>query len=219
MRASRRGVAALAAATIIGAGLATAPAAAGPRVDARTAREQATRILSERRFHRHHVPKPFRGPLERIRDALGPLLDPTRPRTVPIVLGVAVALLGIFIAAHVVRVRTNAALRLAREPAPPRADPGRLEREAEAAERRGDLERAIRLRFRAGLLRLDRAKAIAFSPATTTSEVSRTLRSGDFEAVASSFDEVVYGRRAPGGGDLELSREGWRRVLAAVGAR
>lgn len=188
------------------------------RVDARTARQEAARILSERRFHHHHAPKPFRSLLDRIRDWLGPIVSPSHVGTAPVVLAVAVAIVGILLAAYLVRSRTYAALRAAREPASPRVDPRRLEREADAAERRGELERAIRLRFRAGLLRLDRAKAIALSPATTTSEVARELRSGDFEAVASSFDEVVYGRRPPADPDLELSREGWRRVLAGVGA-
>ena len=48
--------------------------------------------------------------------------------------------------------------------------------------------------------------------------LARRLRSGDFDRVAASFDEIVYGRRAPQPPDLELSREGWRTVLATAGA-
>src|SRR5262249_61242968 len=55
-------------------------------------------------------------------------------------------------------------------------DPGRLEREADAAEHRGDLDAAVRLRFRAGLLRLDRAGAISYRPSITSGQVARRLR-------------------------------------------
>ena len=192
-------------------------------MDAATARRQAAHILAERRFHRHEVPRPFRGLLhalsrifEPVVRALGDLFGQ------PLIgwpLAAAIVLAALFLVAQRVRGRAWEGLHGGGERAPRPVDPGRLEREADEAERRGDLERAIRLRFRAGLLRLDRARAIELEASTRSREVSRTLRSRDFDDVAASFDAVVYGRRPPRGEDVELSRAGWTRVLAAVGAR
>src|SRR5919206_479107 len=128
-------------------------------------------------------------------------------------------LAGLFLVAQRVRGRAWAGLHRGGGRAPRPVDPARLEREADEAERRGDLERAIRLRFRAGLLRLDRARAIELEASTTSGAVSRKLRSHDFDDVSASFDAVVYGRRPPGGEDVELSRAGWTRVLSAAGGR
>ena len=75
-------------------------------------------------------------------------------------------------------------------------DPRALDRRADAAEAAGDLEAALRLRFRAGLLRLDARGAIEFRPSISTYEVRRTLHSDDFDALAATFDDVVYGGRA-----------------------
>jgi hypothetical protein len=92
-------------------------------------------------------------------------------------------------------------------------DPQALERLAEEAERRGDLEVALRLRFRAGLLRLGRAHVLVLRPSLTTVEVRRALRSRRFDALARSFDEVVYGRRSPGAQDVADARTEWPLVL------
>ena len=54
-------------------------------------------------------------------------------------------------------------------------DPRSLDRRADAAEAAGDLEAALRLRFRAGLLRLDARGAIVFRPSISTHEVRRKL--------------------------------------------
>jgi Domain of unknown function (DUF4129) len=192
-------------------------------MDAATARREAAHILAERRFHRHEVPRPFRGLL----DALSRILDPI-VRALgnlfgqPLIgwpLTALIVLVALLFVARTVRRRTWEGLHGLAERGPRPLDPTRLEREADEAERRGDLERAIRLRFRAGLLRLDRAKAIELEASTTSGEVSRRLRSRDFDDVAGSFDAVVYGRRPPRGEDVELSRAGWTRVLAGVGAR
>lgn len=192
-------------------------------MDAATARREAAHILSERRFHRHDVPRPFRGLL----DALSRLVEPI-VRALGNVFGqpligwplaALVVLAALLLVARTVHRRSWEGLRGAAERTPRPVDPARLEREADEAERRGDLERAIRLRFRAGLLRLDRAKAIELEASTTSGEVSRRLRSREFDDVAGSFDAVVYGRRPPRGQDVELSRAGWTRVLTAVGAR
>ena len=73
--------------------------------------------------------------------------------------------------------RRRRARRRARTVADEREDPDALEREADAAERDGDLDRAVRLRFRAGLLRLGDRGAIHYRPSVTTGEVRRTLDS------------------------------------------
>jgi hypothetical protein len=192
-------------------------------MDAATARREAAHILSERRFHRHEVPRPFRGLL----DALSRIFDPVvqalanlfRQPLIGWPLTALIVLAALFLVAQRVRGRAWEGLHGGGERAARPVDPVRLEREADEAERRGDLERAIRLRFRAGLLRLDRAKAIELEASTTSGEVSRRLRSNDFDDVAGSFDAVVYGRRPPRGEDVELSRGGWSRVLTGVGAR
>jgi hypothetical protein len=92
-------------------------------------------------------------------------------------------------------------------------DPQTLERLAEEAEYRGDLEAALRLRFRAGLLRLGRAQVLELRPSITTVEVRRALRSRRFDGLARSFDEVVYGRRSPRAEDVADARTEWPLVL------
>jgi hypothetical protein len=92
-------------------------------------------------------------------------------------------------------------------------DPGDLEREADRAERSGDLETALRLRFRAGLLRLGRARVLPERPSLRTFEARRALRNPRFDGLARDFDEVVYGGRSPQPADVETARAEWPRVL------
>jgi hypothetical protein len=96
-------------------------------------------------------------------------------------------------------------------------DPSALERSADEAEGRGELARALRLRFGAGLLRLEEARAIELRPSLTTGEVVRRLRSSTLGELALSFEEVVYGGRAAEQGDVAAARAGWPRVLREVG--
>ena len=92
-------------------------------------------------------------------------------------------------------------------------DPRALDRRAEAAEEAGDLEAALRLRFRAGLLRLDERGAIDFRASLSTSEVRHTLDSDAFDALAATFDDVVYGGRTASPDDLAEARETWPRIV------
>ena len=196
---------------------------AGGTVPPANARSDARSILHQRRFKRHDAPAPFRGVLsflaEHVVRPIGRLFDGWRWGR--LFLAIVVVLLAASAAWRVVDRRARAALRGPREEAggPSRLDPRRLEREADEAERRGELERAIRLRFRAGLIRLDRARAIELREPVTTGQVGRRLRSPDYDLVASSFDQIVYGGRKPGAQDVELSRAGWRSVLASAGVR
>ncbi len=85
-------------------------------------------------------------------------------------------------------------------------DPGELEVRAGAAEDRGDHAEAMRLLFRAGLIRLDRAGLIDLRPGTTSGTVAAYLGSPEFERVAARFDAVVYGERPATPADPDLVR-------------
>jgi hypothetical protein len=92
-------------------------------------------------------------------------------------------------------------------------DPGELEALAEEAERRGQLAEALRLRFRAGLVRLDLMGALELRPGLTNRAAARTLRSSRFDGLAVDFDEVVYGGRPATADDVGEARSGWPLVL------
>ena len=95
-------------------------------------------------------------------------------------------------------------------------DPAALEREATAAAARGDHSLAVRLRFRAGLVRLHRDKAVPIRPSMTTREIARTVRLRPFDELGRTFDRVTYGDEPASPVDDDAAREGWRQVLAEV---
>jgi hypothetical protein len=202
--------------------------AAGSPSSASAARRGAQEILAQRRFEERDTPRPFREPLEWLRDRLRSAVEPIVSRVAPHVPGgrstvwtiaaLVVVALAAALAARIVRRRTSEATQRARAATEGPLDPRRLEREADEAERRGDLERALRLRFRAGLVRLQRAEVIPARESLTSGEVARRLRSPDFDRVAATFDEVVYGGRRPLSADVESSRAAWSRVLEAATA-
>ena len=196
------------------------------------ARGQAEKILAERRFQDDATPRPLRRPLEwlsapvrRVGEALdrlvtwlaGPL--PGGESTFWAIVALLVCSTAAVFAVRISRGRVGATREGSRRGRAPRLDPGRLEREADTAERRGDFELALRLRFRAGLIRLGLAEAIPLRDSLTSGEVRRRLRLDEFDLLATTFDEVVYGGRSPQRSDVEHARAGWPRVLEAVGAR
>jgi hypothetical protein len=195
-------------------------------VDPDTTRREARDILSDGRFHESETPRPFRGLLEWIGDRLAVLdrpLDwligrlPGGRNTFSLALAALVAAAAAVVASRLVRRRSARTLEeLERRRSRSRLRPDDLERAADEAERRGELERALRLRFRAGLLRLDRARAISYRDSLTSGEIARQLGSEDFTRLAATFDEVVYGGRQPDQGDVKASRAAWARVLQEV---
>jgi hypothetical protein len=188
------------------------------------AREEAQRILAERRFNETELPRPLRGPLEWLGDRLQPIGDligrlveplPGGNSVAWLILAAAVLFVAAVVATRLVRRRGPAAGRsLGRGRAPHSPDAATLEREAEAAEGAGDLERALRLRFQAGILRLVERRELDDPEPVTTGALVRRLRSDAFATGARSFDEVVYGRRTPTRDDVRRVRDGWRAVLA-----
>jgi Domain of unknown function (DUF4129) len=218
----RRAAAALATA------LALAPdALADPRADA--ARRQAHEILSQRRYRGSSVPRPLHGALVWLGEKLAPLARPVHwlgdhipggDAVVWAILGALVVLAAALLAGRTAQRRGGRRLeRGERERLPSRVDPAQLERAADEAERAGDLERALRLRFRAGLLRLGRARVIPLRESVTSGEVRRILRLRDFDLLARTHDEVVYGGRPPSPDDTAHARETWPRVLDAARGR
>lgn len=206
-------------------------AATGP--SAHQAQHEAQRILAERRFKEAHVPDPLGGVFTAIGDLLtkiGNWIDhgvQSLAGGLPggtgllIVIGAALALgLSAWLTARTLRRRAEAAGpgagtgRAAARPVDPRA----LERAADDAEQAGDFDAAVRLRFRAGLVRLDRGGRFRVRESTPTREVARALRSPTFDRVAAGFDAVAYGARVPGAEDARLQRSGWRALLDEVGA-
>ncbi len=195
--------------------LARPPAGAPPRDASRDARD----VLAQRRFHANGVPGPFRGLFRRLERLLP---DPGRiDRLLPggrsivwLLLAALVALTAAVASRSLLSRRVRVATAAARAALPARDDPRALERRAAAAEAEGELELALRLRFRAGLLRLDERGAITFRASISTHEVRHALRSGDFDALAATFDEVVYGGRAAQDADVAAARERWPEVVA-----
>ncbi|MEA2319893.1 MAG: hypothetical protein QOD44_4082 [Solirubrobacteraceae bacterium] len=214
-------MAALVAALLLGA--LPAPVFAQSRPDAAQARAHAREILRERRFRGSGVPRPFAGVLRWLGDRLQPVSDfiddlggrvPGGPPVVFLVLSALVLLAAAGLARGSIRRRAAATVRAARARAPARDDPAALEREADQAAANGEWEAAVRLRFRAGLLRLDARELIEYRPSLTTGEVAAAVGSPTFERVGADFDAIAYGGRAADRDDEAASREGWQRVLS-----
>lgn len=202
------------------------PAVAG-QVDPDRARDQAREILGGRRYKPADVPRPFQGALEWLGDRLRPIghFFSRITESLPGKILLAAVLAGVVTAVALLVARRRTATSVAgggagrRRSPDAHTDPGRLEGEADAAERRGELDVALRLRFRAGLLRLDRAGAIHFRPSITTGQVARRLRLRNFDDLAITFDAVAYGGRHASATDLQSARAEWPRVLEQAASR
>jgi hypothetical protein len=196
-------------------------------VNPEQAREQARHILSERRFRGTSLPRPLHGLFSWLGEHLHFVVRAWEWLAVRVggaldlwaIVGALVLLLVVFLGSRYARRRTEveAAGGFGRRGRRRSEDPTELERLADEAERRGDLEVALRLRFRAGLLRLGRARALPLRPSLRTREARRSLGNPRFDRLARDFDEVVYGRRSPRPEDLAAARTEWPHVLAEVG--
>ena len=216
-----------------GSDAASAPGGAqGPR-GARRAREQARDVLAQRRFQPSSLPTPLRSVRERIGETLRKLGRPFEDAfrwvagwfpggsvLLSIVLG-AIALGGAAaLAARLAARRTGAAGGPgAAGRGHERMSAARLRRDAEAAEQRGELELALRLRFRAGLVDLDAHELIELRPALTNHELLRALPSATLAELVDGFEAVAYGGRPAAPDDVRRARDGWPRVVAEASVR
>ncbi len=204
-------------------------AGAGP---AAAARRSAAQILSESRFRRAPVPRPLHGVLKDIGNflesplnAIGELVSEIGDH-VPGGESLVWAVLAAVLLATVALLAGHGARRALRAPqegtrgsgeAPPSA--AQLEREAERAEREARYADAVRLRFRAGLMRLAERDLVADAPDMLNGEVAHELHSRSFDALAGRFDEIAYGGAQAGEADAEFSRREWRSVLGSARTR
>ena len=92
-------------------------------------------------------------------------------------------------------------------------DPDEIERQASDAENAGDHETAVRLRFRAGLVRLHRRGIIVNEEAQTGRQLALSLHSPTFDALAGRLEMIVYARDAATAADAATARTDWPRVL------
>ena len=191
------------------------------------ARAEAAEILSERRFDETGPPRPFRRFLDWLGERLRPLGRPFEwlagwipggASALWTALGVAVIAAAAAFAAWLGRRRGGTVVDSAARAGDGHGlDPRRLERLAEEAEARGELELALRLRFRAGLTRLARQRSVPSPETLTSRQLVRLLGSEHFGRLARDLDEVVYGGRPATAADVEAARTGWPAVLAGAG--
>jgi hypothetical protein len=196
---------------------------AQPPGSAAEARTEARDILADDRYHGADFPRPLDGPLDWLGERIEAVFDwlenlgpdvPGGPVALWMALAAAVLLAATLVTSTTIRRRAIAIERARRAALPATEDPRALEREADRAEREGDWERAVRLRFRAGLLRLDHRRVIAYRPSLTTGEVARAVRSPAFAEIGGRFDAIAYGGRPADRDDAEAARRGWEAVLA-----
>ena len=96
-------------------------------------------------------------------------------------------------------------------------DAGDLERRADEAERQGDAATAVRLRFRAGLLRLAESGVIELRSSTTARDAARAVRSPDMRWLVERFEAIAYGGHPASSADATGARERWRAVSSRTG--
>jgi Domain of unknown function (DUF4129) len=190
-------------------------------VDPDAARQTARDILSDPRYHPRRAPRPFAGlfrrlgelivdPIIRFFRGIGDFLPSVG--TAPwLLLAAVVVVAAVVITAKLSsgRGRQRFGAERGHRDDEQSLDPEGLERRAEEAEHRGDLDLALRLRFRAGLVRLDDAGVVRLRPGLTNAAVSRILRSARFEELAGDFDEVAYGGHPATADQVATARTAW----------
>ncbi len=96
---------------------------------------------------------------------------------------------------------------------PKRSGARDLAKEADDAERRGDFAAAVRLRFQAGLVRLDELGSVELRPSLTASGAARESGINVIDGLAAAYERVAFGAREASAGDAETQRSGWREAV------
>jgi uncharacterized protein DUF4129 len=185
--------------------------------DAQAAQNEAAAILDQSRYAAAPVPDPLQSALGALGRFIGRVARATPGGPVAFwVLAALLVLIGALAGARRMMhgLDASAAALAAGGVGPAAVDPAALEREAEHAEEGGAFATAVRLRFRAGLLRLGARHEIDYRPSLLTADIARRLRSPQFDALARSFERVAYGGVDANADDVTAARDGWRALLA-----
>jgi hypothetical protein len=205
-----------------------------PTPAAQLARERATHILSQRRFRGVSLPHPLTGFL----NTIGHWFSPIGRWLAPIgclVSRIAAAVSGngalgwslfgvvlLLVLAVAVRIAGQRAARAGRADGALGAsdveDWRSLEAQALAAHAAGDDDRAFRLRFRAGLVRLEATGMLQRSRTMTARQLSMTLGSADFDALAARHEEVAFAAAHASSAELDSAAHTWE-SLAGLAKR
>jgi hypothetical protein len=187
-------------------------------------RQQAAAILRESRFHQSGLPRPLYGVFRVLGGWLAPIgnwvlsvvADLARflADNIEIVVILALAVV-VFGALSAVSLRRRRVLRRSANRASLAAgdDPFELRRLAEEAEAAGDGAGAVRLYFRAGVLRLQLGGRLPDRASLTVGEARRRMRSAEFEQAARSFESVVYGLQPASAMDVTSAKRSWLEPL------
>lgn len=203
--------------------------------DADQLQRQARDILNEPRFHERRTPGPFRGVFRQLGEWLEPALAPIgrfflrlfrvvadwweTPET-RVVLVLAVVLLAIVLATAVIRRRSAVSIAGGGPGGGGKdEDPAALERAADRAEAEGRFGDAVRLRFQAGVVRLQRDGKVRRGKSTPTRAIARQLKIAEFDRLGQTFDAVAYGGRDASADDAAEAKREWQRVLVEAGRR
>ena len=181
------------------------------------AQQTASEILSSRRFGNEPVPNPVGSVFDKVGRWLEKLAAgaPGGPAVFwGLIAAIVLALTALGVRRQMRRLDPLRRTRPMRD-APVADTPASLERDALAAEARGDFGEAVRLRFRAGLLTLNANKTIEYRPSLLRSDVSRRLRSPQFDSLADTFERIAYGGEPGGEADAAAAKEGWKEVIGA----
>lgn len=203
----------------------------GPLVDATEVTEQARRILSDPRYAQDSptLLERILGPayhwlewliafvremVTRVLDWLSRILTADAITVVGPILMVVVAAAGAWILARrrARDIERRATIERILELG---VDPSELEARALEADKTGDHAEAIRLRFVAGLLRLDTRGQIEFYPGLSNGTISDRLGDPTFDRLAAQFDQVIYGRKPAGQQDSMQAASDWLTLLGA----
>ncbi|MGO9343444.1 MAG: DUF4129 domain-containing protein [Acidimicrobiales bacterium] len=158
------------------------------------------------RFVDNHLLHAVSGPLSDVFGDWWPLL----------ILAIALVA-GVFVGRILVKRRASPSLRVAGEDSRRAVeDPDDLEEMAKRAELEGDLQAAVRLRFRAGVIRLERMGAVSRGPTLTDRELSGSLHSDTFDALAADLESIVYGGAPATEKQAADALAGWRNVTLEV---
>ena len=95
-------------------------------------------------------------------------------------------------------------------------DAAALERAAVEAERQGDLESAVRLRYRAGLNRLEARGIISSRLTRTDGQLRLVVRDAIFDDLTYRHESVAYGRQEATPQDVAAAKEGWPKILSGT---